>query len=132
MSFDEKKIRQRIAQIDESLEVGRDISPNTTRWLLSKLEDALDEVDRLKREPSVKPALEGESLDGYQLFTASQFAQELVDAMRSAQDTLSQAWSVAKNPAKPRIMTARNEVQRLLRVLAAGAKFAIMTNKDVP
>ncbi len=72
----------------------------------------------------------GEPPPGYEAFTTSQFAQDLVKSMREALGALSQAWAVAKNPAKARISNAKSEVDRLLRVLGAGAKFAIMTNKE--
>lgn len=134
--MDTAKIRQRMSHAAESLDVGRDIEPHDVRALLSDLDELVAMVDQMK--PLYAPLggdmadNQGEPPPGYEAFNASQFAQDLFNSMRETASALSQAWSVAKNPAKPRIMTAKNEVQRLLRVLAAGAKFAIITNEDAP
>jgi hypothetical protein len=131
--MDTAKIRQRMSHAAESLDVGRDIEPDEVRALLGDLDVLVAMVDQMK--PLSAP-LGGDRADdqgeptGYEAFNASQFAQDLFNSMRETASALSQAWAVAKNPAKTRISNAKSEVDRLLRVLGAGAKFAIMTNKE--
>lgn len=132
--MDTNKVRQRVSHVEESLDVGRDVEPHEIRELLSDLGELVAIIDRMKllRAPFGGDKADdlGEPPPGYEAFTASQFAQDLVGSMREAMGALSQAWAVAKSPAKARIEKAKSEVDRLLRVLGAGAKFAIMTNKE--
>jgi hypothetical protein len=132
--MDTAKIRQRMSHVAESLDVGRDIEPHEVHALLGDLDVLVAMVDQMK--PLSAPLGgdraddQGEPPPGYETFNASQFAQDLFKSMRDVTSALTQAWAVAKNPAKVRISNAKSEVDRLLRVLGAGAKFAIMTNKE--
>ncbi len=132
MNVDE--IRKRMNHVEESLDVGRDIEPHEVRGLIGDLNEIVAIVEQMKPSPaslgSDKATDLGEPPPGYEAFNASQFAQDLFNSMREAASALSQAWAVAKNPAKARISNAKSEVDRLFRVLGAGAKFAIMTNKE--
>lgn len=116
------ELRERLDQIEESVDVGRDVSPSSIRFLIGTIRVLLADIEQMR----------GEAPAGYEPFDASRFAQELVATLRDSEAALSQAWAVAKNPAKNRIDTARQAVRSSLKVLASGVKFALMTRKDPP